>query len=84
LAVGVFLHSGVSLFGSACVWLANSARKKMPVVEEVTVKTEPKKAAGNPAAQVAGFIVGTVLIVLLALGFLVFVYVVGQGLAGSG
>jgi hypothetical protein len=56
----------------------------MPVVEEVTVKTEPKKAAGNPAAQVAGFIVGTVLIVLLAIGFLVFVYMVGQGLAGSG
>ena len=56
----------------------------MLVVEQVTVKTEPKKAARNSTAQVAGFIVGTVLIVLLAVGFLVFVYVVGQGLAGSG
>jgi predicted membrane channel-forming protein YqfA (hemolysin III family) len=56
----------------------------MPVVEQVTIKTESKRAARNATAQIVSFIVGIVLIVLLAVGFLVFVYVVGQGLAGRG
>jgi hypothetical protein len=55
----------------------------MPVLEQVTVKIDPK-VARNSTAESVGFVAWTVSIVLLAIGFLVFVYVVGQGLAGKG
>ena len=54
----------------------------MAVLEQVIAKTE-LKVAKTSVARFAGLVMGTGLIALLAVAFLYFVYVVGQGLADA-